>query len=87
MVRKLTKHVEMVPNWKRCWKWASIQISTLAILFFSCVDVLSSSFSALPQHILKDIPQGNNIAIALFVLNIICRLVRLKPKEDWCGNK
>lgn len=81
MVRRITKHVELVPNWKRCWKWASIQISTVGLIAFSAVDVLQSSFGAIPPHILEKIPHGSNIAIALFALNIAGRLIRIKPKE------
>ena len=82
MVRRLTKKVELVPNWKKSWKWASIQISTVGIIFFSAIDVLQPLFSGLPEHILNQIPHGSNITIGLFALNIIGRLVRLKPKED-----
>lgn len=82
MVRRLTKKVELVPNWRKSWKWASVQISTLGIVFFSVVDVLQPLFSGLPEHILKHIPHGSGITIGLFALNIVGRLIRLKPKED-----
>lgn len=82
MVRRLTKKVELVPNWKKSWKWASIQISTVGIVFFSAIDVLQPLFSGLPEHILNQIPHGSHITIGLFALNIVGRLVRLKPKED-----
>jgi hypothetical protein len=82
MVRRLTKHVELVPDWKRSWKWASIQLSTLAIVFFSAIDVLSNSLSALPQEIIQQIPHGNHITIGLFLINIVCRLIRIKPRGN-----
>lgn len=82
MVRRLTKKVELVPNWKKSWKWASIQISTVGIIFFSVIDVLQPLFSGLPEHILERIPHGSGITIGLFALNIVGRLIRLKPKED-----
>lgn len=82
MVRGLTKKVELVPNWKKSWKWASIQINTVGIIFFSAIDVLQPLFSGLPEHILERIPHGSGITIGLFALNIVGRLIRLKPKED-----
>lgn len=82
MVHKLTKHVELVPNWKKCWKWASVQISAVGLLVFSGIDVIQNSFNVLPPHLLKEIPHGSNIALALFALNIVGRLIRLKPKGD-----
>lgn len=82
MVRRLAKRVELVPNWKRSWKWASVQISTVGLIFFSAIDVLQPLFSGLPEHILNQIPHGSGITITLFALNIVGRLVRIKPKED-----
>ena len=82
MVRRLKRKVELVPNWKRCWKWASIQISTFGLILFSAVDIIQPMMTGLPRHILEDIPHGSNIAIALFALNIVGRLVRFRPKED-----
>lgn len=82
MVRRLTKKVELVPNWKKSWKWASVQISTVGLILFSAVDIIQPMLTGLPRHILEDIPHGSSITIALFALNIVGRLVRFRPKED-----
>ena len=82
MVRRLTKKVELVPNWKKSWKWASVQISTVGLILFSAVDIIQPMLTGLPRHILEDIPHGSSITIALFALNIVGRLVRFKPKDD-----
>lgn len=86
MVRRLTKRVELVPNWKKSWKWASIQISTIGLILFSAIDVIQPLFSGLPSHLLERIPHGSNIAIGLFAVNIVGRLIRLKPKGDSDGD-
>lgn len=86
MVRGLTKRVELVPNWRKSWKWASIQISAAGLILFSAIDVIQPLFSGLPKHILDQIPHGSGITISLFALNIIGRLIRLKPKEKPDGN-
>lgn len=82
MVRRLTKKFELVPNWKKSWKWASVQISTVGLILFSAVDIIQPMLTGLPRHILEDIPHGSSITIALFALNIVGRLVRFRPKED-----
>ena len=82
MVRRLKRKMELVPNWKRCWKWASIQISTFGLILFSAVYIIQSMLTGLPRHILEDIPHGSGITIALFALNIVGRLIRFHPKED-----
>lgn len=87
MVRKLTKKMELVPNWKKSWKWASIQISTVGLIFFSAIDILQPMLTGLPQHLLERIPHGSTLAIGLFALNIVGRLVRLKPEEKVDANK
>lgn len=82
MVRRLKRKFELVPNWKKSWKWASVQISTLGLILFSAVDIIQPMMTGLPRHILDDILHGSNIAIALFALNIIGRLIRFRPKEN-----
>ena len=82
MVHRLTKRVELVPNWKRAWKWASIQISTFGLILFSAIDIIQPMFSGLPRHLLDQIPHGSGVAIVLFALNIVGRLIRLKSKEE-----
>jgi len=86
MVRRITKRIELVPNWNKSWKWASIQISTIGLIFFSAIDVIQPLFSSLSKDTLDLIPHGSSITITLFALNIIGRLFRLKPKEVQNGN-
>lgn len=82
MVRRLKRKFELVPNWKKSWKWASVQISTFGLILFSAVDIIQPMLTGLPRHILEDIPHGSSITIALFALNIVGRLVRFRPKEE-----
>lgn len=82
MVRKLTKRVGLVPNWKKAWKWASVQISAFGLILFSAVEIIQPMLTGLPRHILEDIPHGSSITITLFALNIVGRLIRFHPKED-----
>jgi len=82
MVCRLKRKIELVPNWKKSWKWASVQISTFGLILFSAVDIIQPMLTGLPRYILEDIPHGSNIAIALFALNIIGRLIRFRPKEN-----
>ena len=83
MVCKLKRKIGLVPNWKKSWKWASVQISTFGLILFSVVDIIQPMLTGLPRHILEDIPHGSSITIALFALNIVGRLIRFHPKEDF----
>lgn len=82
MVRRLKRKVGLVPNWKKSWKWASVQISAFGLILFSAIDIIQPMLTGLPRHILEDIPHGSSITITLFALNIVGRLVRFKPKDD-----
>lgn len=82
MVCRLKRKIGLVPNWNKAWKWASVQISTFGLILFSAIDIIQPMLTGLPRHILEDIPHGSNIAIALFALNIVGRLIRFRPKEE-----
>lgn len=81
MVRRVKHKVGLSPHWKFSWKKIDLQISSFILVLFSGIDILQMSFSGLPQHLLEAIPYGQRIALALFVLNLIGRLLVLKHKD------
>jgi len=82
MVRRL----ELVPHWRKSWKWASVQWSTIGILVLSIIDVLQETLISISPDLIKHIPHGSSIAMIVFGLSIVGRIIRLKPKENDNGN-
>lgn len=80
MVRKLKERVGLVPNWKHCWKWATVQISAGGLLLISAVDVVQNYLNVIPPHMLKMIPHSSDMVTWLFVINLAARLIQIKPK-------
>lgn len=87
MVRKLKSKVplELVPNWKRAYRWASVQLSAAGIIIFGILEVIQSGVISLPEHLLNRIPHGSSLALVLSFLTLIGRLY--KWKEDRHGRK
>lgn len=87
MVRKLTKRIGLVPNWQKCWKWATVQLSAGVLFFFSALDLIQLYSNSIPSHILKEIPHSSEIIMWVCFLNIVARLFHLKPKEPSDADK
>ena len=73
--------VELVPNWKRAYRWASVQLSALGVLIFGVLEVVQSGIISLPEHILKLIPHGSLLALALSGMTLIGRIYRWKENR------
>ena len=65
-----------VEDWKRCWKWFSVQIPALNTAFLVTWVALPAKFQdALP------IPWVIGIAIVLIVLGVAGRMIDQTPKD------
>ena len=74
--------LEPIPDWKRAWKFASVQISTLGVILMVLVEFVNQAWIALPPQVVAQIPHTQYIAMVLFGLSLIGRVLKLKDKED-----
>lgn len=69
------KRGRLVPEWRRCLRWFSVNIPALNLAFLGAWSVLPAKFQdALPM------PWVVGIAAALIVLGVVGRLIEQKPK-------
>lgn len=67
------KKPTLVREWKKCWKWLSVQIPVLNLAFLGTWAVLPAKF----QDALT-MPWVASIAVALIVLGVVGRLIDQK---------
>lgn len=72
---------EVIKDWKRSWKFASVQWSVVGILCMG-LDIANQVWQALPPRVLDSIPNSSLIAIILFLFSLVGRLTKLKEKPD-----
>lgn len=72
----------LIPDWKRAWKFASVQISTLGVILMALVEIVNQAWIVLPPSIVSQIPHTQYIAMSLFGLGVVGRVIKLKDKED-----
>ena len=68
--------MKLVANWKRAWRWISVQAMVLA-------GALQGAWMFVPDDLRTSIPPGavQGFTIVLLVLGVIGRLVDQTPKE------
>lgn len=74
--------IVLIPNWKRAWKFASIQISSLGVLIMGFLELVNQAWVSLPPSVVAHIPHTQTIALVLFGLGILGRLFKLKDTGD-----
>lgn len=72
----------LIPNWKRAWKFASVQLPVLGLILMSVSDFVQQSWASLPPQFQKDIPHATTIAMIMFALSLVGRLVTLTQKDN-----
>lgn len=65
------KKIELVPEWKQCWKWLSMNCMAIAL-------AVQGGWVAVPEDMRNAIPHqiANGVTIALLVFGIVGRLVK-----------
>jgi hypothetical protein len=73
--------IELVPNWKRAWKFASVQLPVLGLILMSISDVVQQAWQQLPQQVQQNMPHSSTIAMGVFALSILGRILVFTQKE------
>ncbi|QHJ80356.1 MAG: hypothetical protein [Caudoviricetes sp.] len=73
--------VTLIPNWKKAWKFASIQIPVAGLAVLTSLDYASQVWFQMSSSIQSRIPYSNLIGIAFLALSIIGRLMKFTGKD------
>lgn len=71
----------LIPNWKKSWKFASIQIPTIGLFVLTSLDYISQVWFQFSPAFQSRIPYSNFIGIGFLLLSIIGRLVTFTSGE------
>ena len=72
----------LIDDWRKAWKFWSIQLNALGLLVLSFADIINQAWATLAPSLSHHIPHAKTIAIALFVIAILARLVPQGKKND-----
>lgn len=73
--------ITLISDWKKAWKFASIQIPAAGLIVLSGVDYASQVWFQMSGSIQSQIPYYNIIGIAFLAFSIVGRLVKFTSKE------
>jgi hypothetical protein len=74
--------MKLVDDWRRAWRWSSVQLSAVGAVVMGAAEIAGSSWSALPPDVRDNIPHAQTIALVLFVLLPIARIFTKGGKDD-----
>jgi len=74
--------MKLILEWRSAWKFASIQWSALGVLLMSLVELANYSFISLPPSLQAQIPHSSQLALGLFALTMVGRLLKLSEPKD-----
>lgn len=74
--------MKLVDDWRRAWRWASVRASASGVLLVGASEVAQQGWLGLSDDVRANIPHGDTIAIALFILIPLLRIVTFRGGED-----
>lgn len=72
----------LITDWRKAWKLWSIQFNALGLLVLSCADIINQAWATLAPSLSHHIPHARTIAVTLFVIAILARLIPQGTKND-----
>lgn len=73
--------MNLIPEWKKAWKLASVRLALLGVVLSSSVDLLLSAWNMLPRILQDKLPNSKEIAIIFLVLTVGARIVSFRKKS------
>lgn len=67
--------IQVIPNWKKAWKFASVQWSVLGLMLITVQESTGDLWNKLPAEVQATIPYSGYIPAALIALSIVGRLL------------
>lgn len=74
--------MKLINEWKQSWKFWSVQLNTLGIFLLAASDAIAQAWSMLPPSLASNVPNAKWIAMAVFVLGLIARLIPQEGLKD-----
>ena len=71
-----------IDNWKKSWKFWSVQLMVLGQVLLWCADTITQAWSVLPPSLASNMPHGKTIAGVVFILALVARLIPQKSLEN-----
>lgn len=74
--------ITLIPDWKKAWKFASIQIPVAGLAVLTGLDYASQVWFQMSSSVQSQIPYSNLIGIAFLAFSIVGRLVKFTSEEE-----
>ena len=78
--------ISLIPNWTKAWKYASVQLPVLGLILMTISDFVQQSWIQLPAQFQKDLPHATTIAMIMFGLSLVGRILSFSRKETVDAN-
>lgn len=73
-----SKKLKLIPDWKQSWKFASVITSGLGVALMSLAELLGPTWNELPDSIQERVPHASTVALGLFALSMIVRIIKFR---------
>lgn len=78
----MKKKIVLIPNWKDAWRFGSVRWSGVGFFVMGFIEFFHDLVRQLPAEISSKIPRASTIAMVLFILVMISRILKRVHKKD-----
>ena len=73
--------IKFIEDWKKSYKFASVQWSTVGICLMSLADTINAAVAGMPKYLQENIPHAETVATVVFGLVVLGRILKIEPTE------
>lgn len=66
----------LIDDWRRAWRFASVKFNLLGLAVMGASETLGQTWEGLPPGIKDRLPHASTIAMVLFALGLIGRILK-----------
>lgn len=74
--------LKLIEDWRKSWKLASVRLSLLGATLMVGAQIAGDTWAGLPVEVRNQIPHADTIAMVLFFLVPIARVLTKERKDD-----
>lgn len=74
--------IHLIKDWKESPKFASVRWSFLGMVLMGVAEFGQNLLFYLPKELIEKVPSSSSVALVLFGLTIIGRILTLETKEN-----
>lgn len=74
--------MNLIDDWKKAHRYWSVRLNSAGIALMGLAGIVSEAWNSMPSDLRQAVPYAQGIAMGLFILGLVARVVKQKGPDD-----